>query len=76
MTLEKDIIDEAKKYADNRGMSLSEIVSNYFKHLTKDEPREKLTELTPRVSRLKGIIEVDRDFDYKKVLEAEKLKLT
>ena len=71
LTIEKDIIEEAKIYARDKGQSLSDIVENYFKLLTKDNREIKPTQLSPRVRRLRGIISVEEDFDYKKVLVDE-----
>ena len=71
LTIEKDIIEEAKIYARDKGQSLSDIVENYFKLLTKDNRENKPTQLSPRVRRLRGIISVEEDFDYKKVLVEE-----
>ena len=70
LTLEKEVIEIAKEYAKEKGQSLSELVENYFKLLTKDTKTEEI-ELSQKVKSLKGILKVDQDFDYKKVLEEE-----
>ena len=67
LTLEKDIIEHAKKYARDKGQSLSELVENYFKLLTENKSNETEIKLSPKVERLKGILKVDKDFDYKNV---------
>ena len=46
LTIEKDIIEEAKIYARDKGQSLSDIVENYFKLLTKDNREIKPTQLS------------------------------
>ena len=66
LTIEKDVIEEAKKYAKDKGQSLSDLVENYFKLLTKDKRQIKPNQLSPRIKRLRGIIKVEKDFDYKK----------
>lgn len=71
LTLEKEVIEIAKEYAKERGQSLSELVENYFKLLTRDSKTEEIVELSQKVKSLKGILKVDQDFDYKKVLEEE-----
>jgi hypothetical protein len=71
LTLEKEVIEIAKEYAKEKGQSLSELVENYFKLLTKDSKTEEMVELSQKVKSLKGILKVDQDFDYKKVLEEE-----
>jgi hypothetical protein len=71
LTIEKDVIDEAKGYAKEKGQSLSDLVENYFKLLTKNKRKIKANQLSPRVKRLRGILKVDKDFDYKKTLTEE-----
>ena len=71
LTLEKEVIEIAKEYAKEKGQSLSELVENYFKLLTRDSKTEEMVELSQKVKSLKGILKVDQDFDYKKVLEEE-----
>lgn len=73
LTLEKEVIEVAKKYAKEKGHSLSELVENYFKLLTKDSKTE-MVELSPKVKSLKGILKVDENFDYKEILEEEIIK--
>ena len=71
LTIEKEIIEEAKKYAKLKGQSLSDLVENYFKLLTKEKRQLQSNQLSPRVKRLRGILKVEDDFDYKLVLEEE-----
>lgn len=75
LTLKKEVIEQAKKYAAEKGRSLSEMVENYFKYLTEIKQEEKKRQdLSPRVKYLRGIIKVPHNFDYKKVLEEERMK--
>ena len=74
LTLEKEIIEQAKKYASEKGRSLSELVENYFKFLTEVKVTEKKSELAPRIQKLRGIMKVDDSFDYKKVLDEERTR--
>ncbi|MCG8307335.1 MAG: DUF6364 family protein [Cytophagales bacterium] len=74
LTLDKKIIEQAKKYASERGRSLSDMVENYFKFLTEHKLDEKSENLSPRVEKLRGILKVKPDFDYKKVLDEERMK--
>lgn len=71
LTIEKEVIKEAKEYAKEKGQSLSDLVENYFKLLTKDERKIKANHLSPRIKRLRGILKAYKDFDYKKALEEE-----
>ena len=74
LTIEKEIIEVAKKYAKEHGKSLSELVENYFKLITNDRRIIKPDDLSPRVQRLRGIIKIEEDLDYKQVLTEELLK--
>jgi len=74
LTIEKEIIEEAKEYAKEKGQSLSDLVENYFKLLTRENRKIKPKQLSPRTKRLRGILKVDKDFDYKKDLEEELIK--
>ncbi len=71
LTIEKDVIEEAKRYAKDKGQSLSDLVENYFKLLTNDKRQIKANQLSPRIKRLRGIIKVEKDFDYKETLTEE-----
>lgn len=58
---------KAKKYANGKGLNLSNIVENYLIGNTNDENIE--TEyLTPIVKSLKGSFMAPKNFDYKKEL--------
>ena len=45
LTIEKEIIEEAKVYAREKGQSLSDIVENYLKLLTKEQREMKPKQL-------------------------------
>ena len=64
LTMEGEVIDSAKKYARQKGKSLSDIVENNLKSIS--GPGIKTEELSPKIARLKGIIKLSEDFDYKK----------
>ncbi|HDR52624.1 MAG TPA: hypothetical protein ENN90_13570 [Mariniphaga anaerophila] len=71
LTIEKEVIEVAKKYAKEKGQSLSELVENYFKIVTVDRRKIKETQLSPKVRKLRGIINANEDLDYKKILTEE-----
>lgn len=73
LTLKKEVIEEAKKYAAATGHSLSEMVENYFKLLTGHVPGTASKKASPRVEKLRGIVKVKPGFDYKKVLDEERM---
>lgn len=67
LTIEEQVIRNAKKYAQKKGCSLSGLVENYLKALAAED--NSASELTPRIRRLKGSIQLPADFDYKQKLE-------
>jgi hypothetical protein len=67
LTIEQTIIERAKKYANNKGRSLSDIIENYLKAITSDDNTENI-ELTPIVKSLKGSFKAPQNFDYQKEL--------
>ena len=66
LTIDDNVIDSAKKYARMKGKSLSGIVENYLKSISTQD--ENTPELSPKVTRLMGVISLPEDFDYKKEL--------
>lgn len=71
LTIEKEVIKTAKEYAKDKGQSLSDLVENYFKLITRDRREIQSEQLSPRIQRLRGIMTIDDDFDYKEVLTEE-----
>ncbi|MCB0629477.1 MAG: hypothetical protein KDD15_07090 [Lewinella sp.] len=71
LTIEKEVIKTAKEYAKEKGQSLSGLVENYFKLITSDRREIQPEQLSPRIKRLRGIMTIDDDFDYKEVLTEE-----
>jgi len=64
LKLDKDIIDEAKRYAHKKNISLSRMVERYFKALVTKKTDDK-KKYSPLVEELSGIISLDQDFDFK-----------
>lgn len=71
LTIEEDVILKAKEYAMSTGDSLSNLVENYLKAVTKKTLINKKSDLTPIVKSLKGSFKAPADFDYKKELQNE-----
>lgn len=67
LTIEKSVIEKAKKYAKEKERSLSDLIENYLKALTKDNAQDDI-ELTPIVKSLKGSFNAPKNIDYKKDL--------
>jgi len=68
LTIEQTVIEKAKKYAKDNERSLSDLIENYLKALTKESDVNDDVELTPVVKSLKGSFTVPKNFDYKKEL--------
>jgi hypothetical protein len=67
LNIDKDVARKAKVYAKKKGRSLSDLVENYLKLLTKNSAIED-SEYSPRVKSLLGSVSLPKDFDYKKEL--------
>jgi len=68
LTIEQEIIERAKNYAKEKNRSLSDIIENYLKMLTKSERKQKVEKLNPIVKSLKGSFNMSKNMDYKKEL--------
>ncbi|WP_040478975.1 DUF6364 family protein [Mariniradius saccharolyticus] len=66
LTIDDSVIATAKEFAKNNGKSLSQIVENYLMTLTAQDNMQE--EISPRILKLMGAIELPEDFDYKKSL--------
>ena len=66
LTIEKSVIERAKRYASKREKSLSDLVESYLKTLTGDSIN--CNENTPIVKVLRGSFRLPKNFDYKKEL--------
>jgi len=71
LTMEKEVIEIAKKHAKEKGQSLSEMVENYFKFITVRRTKIKVEQLSTKVQKLRGIIKADEKLDYKEILTEE-----
>ena len=65
LTIQKEVIEDAKAFAKEQGKSLSQIIENYLKSLSVET---KQRELSPNVKKLVGVLKLPKNFDYKKEL--------
>jgi hypothetical protein len=72
LTIDDSVISIAKKYAKQKGKSLSDIVENYLMSLTSKEI--KAENISPKILKLMGAIDLPDDYDYKKELTKGLLK--
>ena len=70
LSINQAIIDEAKEYAKSNGKSLSRIVEEYLKSLSKSEKSEKSKSPSRLVMELKGSVKMPKTFtSYKELLK-------
>jgi hypothetical protein len=66
LTMEDNVIEDAKKYARHKGKSLSKIVETYLKVIGQQEKSNN--EISTKVLKLKGVIKLSEGYDYKNEL--------
>ena len=66
LTIEQSIIEKAKLYAKEKGRSLSDIIENYLKAITREQ--RAIEDFSPLVNSLRGSFKAPENFDYKKEL--------
>ena len=68
LTIEQEIIQQAKEYAKLKNRSLSNIIENYLKVLITNNENKKTEMSSPIVSSLRGSFKAPNNFDYKEEL--------
>ncbi|HET8809668.1 MAG TPA: DUF6364 family protein [Flavobacteriaceae bacterium] len=72
LTIEEEVIKTAKEYAKKQGQSLSGMVENYFKLISESRNKKvPADQLSPKIQKLRGIIKIDSQLDYRKILTEE-----
>ena len=66
LTVEQQIIEQAKSYANKKGRSLSDLIESYLRALVRKEEKEQ--ELSNEIKKLMGSVKLPKEFDYKKEL--------
>ncbi len=64
LSVEKDVIMKAKAISSHSGISLSELIENFFRQLTLNENRRHGKQESELVRSLKGSVRVPEDFNY------------
>jgi hypothetical protein len=62
--LNKGVIAKAKEYAQEHQISLSKLIESYLDSITKQDKTNN--EISPLVESLSGVIQLEKDYDYKK----------
>lgn len=63
LSLDDSIIERAKKYAKSHNVSVSKLIESYLRSLT--SKTLGVSEITPLVESLSGVIKMDENQDYK-----------
>ncbi|HBK71963.1 MAG TPA: hypothetical protein DDZ39_09965 [Flavobacteriaceae bacterium] len=66
LTIEESIIKQSKKYAKEKGRSLSELIENYLKVILDKDM--KGVRISQSIQKLQGSVKLPDDFNYKKEL--------
>ena len=75
LTVDKTVIEEAKKYAKLNGRSLSNIIEEYLKSLISQSKNSDELEISPIVDSLWGSVKpISESKDYKDLLTDELMK--
>lgn len=76
LSIEEDVIIQAKKYAKKEGRSLSSIVEEYLKSISGKRKKYKSKEdgFHPLVEELSGSVKIPEDASYKKLIGDAKVE--
>lgn len=64
LSLDRDIIEQAKEFAQSRHQSLSKLIEGYLRQLTGSKDME--SQVTPLVARLSGVLDARKAADHKR----------
>ena len=64
LTIEQAVVEKAKRYARKKERSLSDLIENYLKALTKETAKTP-EKTSPIVQSLRGSFTMDKNVDYK-----------
>ena len=64
LSLDKKVIERAKKYAKKKNISLSKLIEAYLNKASSQEKDE--TAISPLVKSLSGVIKLPKDFNHKR----------
>lgn len=64
--LDNTLLESLNQYAKSKGRTVSEILEGQLRKLVQTQSRGKAT---PVSSKLRGVVKLPKDFDYKKELE-------
>lgn len=68
LSLDKEIIEQAKIYAKGTGRSLSEMVESYFKSLSNPKRKSEEDDAQKKLDKISGIVTLPPDYDEKETV--------
>lgn len=68
LSIEEQVIEKAKEYAKRNGRSLSNIVEEYLKFLSKAKKTKQSEKYHPLVEELCGSIKIPEDKNYDEII--------
>ncbi|MBK9109674.1 MAG: hypothetical protein IPM92_15195 [Saprospiraceae bacterium] len=68
LTVEKSVIEKAKKYAKETDRSLSKLIESYLESLIQD--KESRGKISPKLKKLVGSVKLPKNFNENKILES------
>lgn len=68
LSIEQEVIEQAKKYAKSQGRSLSNVVEEYLKSVGKKYRVNHQNEFHPLVEELCGSVKVPKDKSYDEII--------
>lgn len=71
LTIDKDVVADAKAYAKSKNRSLSNLIESFLRQVSSEDVKTqaKDSDLHPTIAALKGSIKLPKDFDYKTELQ-------
>ena len=66
LTIEKNVIDKAKRYAKQTGRSLSDIIEKYLEEISAEEVDSAM--LSNQLKEIVGSVKLPKNFDEKKAI--------
>jgi len=63
LSLNEQVIEQAKIYAQNHQISLSRLVESYLHSLIENKTED--IKITPLVESLSGVVDIPQDFDFR-----------
>ena len=68
LSIEKEVIDAAKEYAKSQGRSLSNVIEEYLKSVTKRKSKKKEHKFNSLIEELSGSVKLPANKTYDDVL--------